>query len=68
MSLYNEFEGSRMYITMYIKQHASSVWAMRVFYFWDHPKNCENSNWGANRAKLIQDGSRVNPAVGLTTR
>ena len=32
-----------------------------------NPKFCVNSNWGANRAKLIQGGSRVNPAVGLTT-
>ena len=26
-----------------------------------NPKICVNSNWGANRAKLIQDSSRVNP-------
>ena len=34
-----------------------------------NPKFCVNSNWGANRAKLIQGGSRVNPAaVGLSNK
>ena len=32
-----------------------------------NPKICVNSNWGANRAKLIQGGSRVNPAAALST-
>ena len=32
-----------------------------------NPKFCVNSNWGANRAKMVQGGSRVNPAAVLTT-
>ena len=32
-----------------------------------NPKICVNSNWGANRAKLIQGGGQVNPAAVLTT-
>ena len=34
---------------------------------WVNPKFCVNSISGANRAKLIQGGNRVNPAAGLTT-
>lgn len=32
-----------------------------------NPKICVNSKWGANRAKLVQGGRRVNPAAVLTT-
>ena len=34
-------------------------------FFRVNPKFCVNSKWGANRAKLIQGGSRVNPAAAL---
>ena len=32
---------------------------------WVNPKFCVNSKWGADRAKLVQGGRRVNPGCRL---
>lgn len=46
---------------------SQSVFLADKAYGWVNPRFCANSIYGANRAKLVQGGSRVNPAAVLTT-